>query len=375
MANAGMSTIDITGTFGITTAHTTVDLTVSAAAPGGTTLTSPADGATNIANPPTLQWTATAGASSYLVEVATDAGFSNIVYSATVNGTSTNASGLATGTQYYWRVTASNGCGAGTASSTYSFTTESAPGDCSAGTTAEIVYSEDFEGGEGSWTHDSATGPDTSAHGAANGNGSAGFHATNVDEISDQRLTSPMITLPTGQSPLTFQFANYQEMEADTATACYDGGILEVSADGSTWTQLENELLTDPYNGPLDGGFNNPLIGSNAWCGDPQEWLNSIVDVDAYAGQTVQFRLRLGTDASVSRPGWNIDDVKVQSCAPSAAPSIVLTATVGTTNSCDATDMTTLPAGGGVAYYCYSVENTGDVTFANHIINDSVHGQ
>ena len=40
-----------------------------------------------------------------------------------------------------------------------------------------------------------------------------------------------------------------------------------------------------------------------------------MVDLDAYAGQTVQFRFRLGTDTSVSREGWYIDDVKVQSCA------------------------------------------------------------
>ena len=45
--------------------------------------------------------------------------------------------------------------------------------------------------------------------------------------------------------------------------------------------------------------LDNPLGGLQAWCGDPQPYLNSIVDVSAYAGQTVQFRLRLGTDSSV----------------------------------------------------------------------------
>ncbi len=58
----------------------------------------------------------------------------------------------------------------------------------------------------------------------------------------------------------------------------------------------------------------NPLAGLQAWCGDPQDWLNSIVDINTYAGQTVQFRFRVGTDSSVSREGWSIDDVVVQSC-------------------------------------------------------------
>ncbi len=40
-----------------------------------------------------------------------------------------------------------------------------------------------------------------------------------------------------------------------------------------------------------------------------------MVDVSSYAGQIVKFRFRLGSDSSVSREGWYIDDVKVQSCA------------------------------------------------------------
>ena len=75
--------------------------------------------------------------------------------------------------------------------------------------------------------------------------------------------------------------------------------------------------MTDPYNGAIASG--NPLVGLNGWCGDPQDWLNSIVDVSAYAGQTVQFRFRVGTDNGVGTEGWTIDDVVVQSCeAPCA---------------------------------------------------------
>ena len=75
-------------------------------------------------------------------------------------------------------------------------------------------------------------------------------------------------------------------------------------------------MLTDPYDGPVDAGFQNPLLGLNAWCGDPQAYLRSVIDLSAYAGQTVQFRFRVGTDSSVGRVphGWYIDDVTVQSC-------------------------------------------------------------
>ncbi len=76
-------------------------------------LVTPADGSTNVNSSPTLTWNALPGALTYDVEVATDAGFSNIVdFAIGLNGTShTVATPLNGLTEYYWRVTATNGCG------------------------------------------------------------------------------------------------------------------------------------------------------------------------------------------------------------------------------------------------------------------------
>ena len=104
----------------------------------------------------------------------------------------------------------------------------------------------------------------------------------------------------------------------------YDGGVLEISTDGGlTWTYLTTDVMgTDPYDGPIDTGYSNPLIGFDAWCGDPQNWLRSVVDLTAYAGQTVRIRFRLGTDVAVGRPGWDIDDVEIRSCFPDDPPLV-----------------------------------------------------
>jgi len=52
-----------------------------------------------------------------------------------------------------------------------------------------------------------------------------------------------------------------------------------------------------------------------AWCGDPRAWEDYAVDLSAYAGETINLRFRLGTDASVGgRDGWTIDDLRVESC-------------------------------------------------------------
>jgi hypothetical protein len=181
---------------------------------------------------------------------------------------------------------------------------------------ASVLLSEGFEAGAAGWTH-SGTGDSwalttTNPHG-----GTTSFHANDPAVVTDQRLVSPPVVLPTGQTPLSLKFWNLQGFESNGAAACYDGGILEISTNGgASFTQITTGLLTDPYNGPISLNFSNPLLGLNAWCGDPQPYLNSIVSLDSYAGQTVQFRFRVGTDTSVARTGWNIDDVIVQSCPP-----------------------------------------------------------
>ena len=325
-ATDGTYNIDVVG-IGPTSTHTaTVQLNLFTAAPGAPTLVAPGDGASNISVTPLFEWTAVAQASSYFLEVATDAAFSSGVYSTNTSTTShaiPAGNELASNTTYYWRITASNGCGSGSASATFNFTTESLNGNCSPGSTPVTVYSEDFESGAGGWTH-SGSGDTWALSGNNPHSGSMAFHADDVAFISDQYLVSPAIVLPSGQSPLTLQFWNYQEME-DHSGGCFDGGILEVSTDGgSTWDYINSGLLTDSYDGPISTSWGNPLGGVDAWCGDPQAYLNSIVDIDAYAGQSVQFRFRLATDSSFSRPGWDVDDVLVQSCtASNSAPVAV----------------------------------------------------
>ena len=87
------------------------------------TLDSPADGADSISLSEELKWDADSNASSYKVDIASDANFGTIVSTGTVNTNayvSTNLSGLTT---YYWRVKAINSCGEGDFSDTFSFQT------------------------------------------------------------------------------------------------------------------------------------------------------------------------------------------------------------------------------------------------------------
>jgi hypothetical protein len=316
VATPGAYTIDVQGqAAGPITLDQTVNLRVFGGVPASPTLLTPVDGATNQSVSPTFTWSPATDAATYTLEIATDAAFTSIVHTASgLTTTSYSGATLSSLTQYYWRVWAVNVCGAGSNSSVFSFTTQALAADCPVGAQTSIVYTEGFESGAAGWTH-SGTG-DTWALSAANPHsGTQSFFAANPATVSDQRLVSPAIAIPAGgYNPVTLQFWNWQYMERT-----YDGGILEASTDGGTiWTQLGGtRLLTDPYDGPISTCCSNPLAGLNAWYGNnPQPYLNSVVDITSYVGQTVQFRFRLGSDSTVSAPGWYIDDVVVKTCLP-----------------------------------------------------------
>ncbi len=95
--------------------------------PGPFNLSSPASGSTVGSLTPTLSWSASSGADTYEVVVATDSGLTSVVASASgLPGTSwaVPAASLVNGTTYHWGVTAFNGAGrTGSTPGSWSFLT------------------------------------------------------------------------------------------------------------------------------------------------------------------------------------------------------------------------------------------------------------
>ena len=86
-------------------------------------LLSPSNSATDVSLLPLLEWESNNNFAKYEVEVATDAGFTNIVNSGTVIQNQFRPQGLQENTNYFWRVKPENLCGEGTFSAPFSFTT------------------------------------------------------------------------------------------------------------------------------------------------------------------------------------------------------------------------------------------------------------
>lgn len=325
LAPAGHYRVDVVGIAPTSTHTMTLGLDLFTQAAGRPTLLDPTNSVMELPVMPLFSWGASAQAATYTIEIATDPGFMNIVRSASgLGGTSfTSAVPLEPRTAYWWRVRAANACGESMDSLTFSFNTVTPADACVIGDEPQLHFADRFEAGAPGWSHsgtnDSWTLTATQGYG-----GTQGWRAQAVPAVSDQRLVSPPIALPTNRERLTLQFWNRQSLEDRSPQGCFDGALLEISTDGgATFAPIMDGLLTDPYDGPVSGAHGNPLGGLSAWCGDPQEWLKSVVALDGYAGQTVQFRFRVGTDSATGRApdGWAIDEVAVQSCTVDAAPT------------------------------------------------------
>jgi len=172
----------------------------------------------------------------------------------------------------------------------------------------EFVW--DFELDDGAWTQNGDVwewGSPTSGPGAAHSgvNLWGTILGGNYPNSADATLDVPAITLAADKPYALFSFWHWYNMENR-----YDGGNVKISIDdGATFS-----ILT-----PL-GGYDDVATSGNA--GIPGEpcftnnvgtWKQAIFDLSAYTGQTVILRLHFGSDGSVNRPGWYVDDGNLRS--------------------------------------------------------------
>ncbi len=119
-ATAGLYTIAITSTSGAVTKtmNTYLGVGISPA-----TLVAPVNLATPVSTSPALTWQAATNATSYDVQVASDAAFTTIVASGTTTATSYTVTGLLQSTTYYWRVRPNNAICTGVYGNAFQFQT------------------------------------------------------------------------------------------------------------------------------------------------------------------------------------------------------------------------------------------------------------
>ena len=105
--------------------------------------------------------------------------------------------------------------------------------------------------------------------------------------------------------------------------------MLEINVGGGGWVDIiyaGGSFASGGYNhNAINPNYGNPLLPSHPnWSGNSGGFITTIVNLpDSSAGQSVQFRWRMGSDNVVSRNGWRIDDVAiVQHVCCVSAPAV-----------------------------------------------------
>lgn len=157
------------------------------------------------------------------------------------------------------------------------------------------------------WSHGASQGTDNWGVVDTKNHTDSGVYAwfsSDTATTKDSYLYTPSYTLVGSQSSLDF----YHWVAMYTGA---DGGVLEITTDnGATWTDLGSSMTVGGYDQAMTAG---PLSGRQAWTGKYTEWKHTVVNLNAWTGQTVRFRFRHACNESIAKNGWWIDDIVVKS--------------------------------------------------------------
>ncbi len=120
---AGLYDITVTSTSASVTKSVVLSVAIEDTTFSDVVLLSPTNGQGGVSLDAQLSWEENPLFTQYDVEVSTDAGFVNVIESATVPFNFYKTTSLQQETEYFWRVRPSNGCGTGTFGTAFSFIT------------------------------------------------------------------------------------------------------------------------------------------------------------------------------------------------------------------------------------------------------------
>ncbi len=165
------------------------------------------------------------------------------------------------------------------------------------------LISEDFELDNGNFTYDNEWqwGIPNATPGAHSG--STVWGTVLLENYSELTLSSLLTESYTvfGENP-QLTFWHWYQIESG-----YDGGNVKMSVNNGAF-----EIITPVggYDDEISTGWENPIGGEPAFTGETSTWKEGIFTLNNIlnTGDIVQFRFDFGTDSSIEKLGWYLDD-------------------------------------------------------------------
>ncbi len=203
------------------------------------------------------------------------------------------------------------------------------------GDSSVINFSDDNESGDGNYTVVTETGSEPWTLGTANPNGgSFAWFIPNITEENIHFLELTPVTINAGD--VLSVWHNYN------TEANWDGGLFQISTDGTTWVDLGSLMIENGYNSTIQGNGVDPLAGNPAFSGNSGGYIETRVDLDSYAGETVNIRFLFASDTFVAEEGWYIDEVTI--LQPVYTDNVLCVTTEDGSIECDTVQTLILPS-------------------------------
>ncbi len=182
-------------------------------------------------------------------------------------------------------------------------------------------------------------------------------NATFIDDpgvVSDKRLDSTNVGVFEGYiTQLTFRHNFNLEASGEDPKLGFDGGVLEVSADGGNTFQdvldAGGRFVAGGYNRTISTDRGSPIAGRQAWSGNSEGFITSVVEfapdhtfvLRGGVNPDVRFRWRMASDNKGSSEGWRVDSATVFGCqlqlpdctptpTPTTCPQLTVVSGAGT---------------------------------------------
>lgn len=172
---------------------------------------------------------------------------------------------------------------------------------------SEILFEDDMEDGDGywlSWSEEGETQWGMIEDNAYSGENS--WNALNGDVRTVSYLELAPFTVQ-GDKP-TLSFWHKYDTEPS-----YDGGYVSISTDEVNFEEVSSHIIRGSYRGVSQAS--PPLGGKDSFWGNSNGFINTLVDLESYSGETVTIRFTYVTDEgnanNMTYDGWIIDDVRI----------------------------------------------------------------
>jgi extracellular elastinolytic metalloproteinase len=168
-----------------------------------------------------------------------------------------------------------------------------------------IDLEDGVENGTDNWQIESPIG---TAIWTTNSNSYAGdfaWFASDISTSSDQYLTLEAPLDLSGDNPVLSFWHSYNTEPS------WDGGVVEISTNGgNSWTDLGNNMIQNGYDSNLQDNPASPISGRPAFHGNSGGYIQTVIDLTAYANTDFLLRFRFGCDGAVGGEGWYIDNIQ-----------------------------------------------------------------